>query len=262
MARPSIEVHGLTVKYASSIGLANVTHSFRSGTATAVMGANGSGKTTLLKAIAGLVTPAAGSIEGVDPSDVGYVMQNGVGSWMPITVAEVLEMGRYRNIGLMGRPGRADRAAISRAADRLGVADLMARQFHDLSGGEQQRVRVARAIAGESEVLLLDEPITGLDLVSQQRILDVIGAEARQGKTIVITTHHLDEARHCDEVVLLAKEKVASGPPDDVLRPETLRRAFGGRLLGDHQSHEHQHEMLILDDHGHGEHQHGGHDHS
>ncbi len=256
MPRLAIEVRGLTVAYGSMIAVDNISHTFLGGTTTAIMGANGSGKTTFLNALAGLVTPRAGSIAGVDPTDIGYVMQHGTGPWMPITVGEVLEMGRYRHTGLLRRLDISDRAAISHAAERLGVAGLVQRQFHDLSGGQQQRVRVARVIAGGFSVLLLDEPITGLDLPSQERILEVVAAEAAQGKSIMITTHHLDEARHCDQVVLMAKQMVAAGTPDQVLQPETLRRAFGAKLLGDHDSHDHQHEMLILDDHGHGGHEH------
>ncbi len=260
MVRQSIEVRGLTVAYDAKVAIRNINHVFPGGTSTAVMGPNGSGKTTLLNALAGLVTPITGSIIGVDPPDVGYVMQHGSAGWMPITVGEVLEMGRYRHAGLLRRLSGADRSAIAAAAEHLAIADLMGRQFHDLSGGQQQRVRVARALAGQPQVLLLDEPITGLDLPSQHRILEVMAAETRRGTTVVLTTHHLDEARHCTEVVLMATELVAAGVPDEVLRPAALRRAFGGRILGDHDTHDHDHELLIFDDHGHGDHgSHGAH---
>jgi len=153
----------------------------------------------------------------------------------------------------MRRLGAADRTAIADAAERLDVGSLTNRQFHELSGGQQQRVRVARALAGRPHILLLDEPITGLDLLSQQLILHVIADETARGTIVVVTTHHLDEARHCDTVMLLATGLVASGSPDQVLEPDNLRLAFGDRILGDHNEHDHHHEMLILDDHGHGE---------
>lgn len=251
MPNRRIEVLGLTVAYDAKIAIGNIDHTFSPASSTAVMGANGSGKTTLLNAIAGLTKPLSGTIAGVGPHEIGYVMQHGSGSWMPISVGEVVEMGRYRQSGLLGRLRDPDRAAIRAAAERLAITDLMAHQFHSLSGGQQQRVRVARELAGQPSVLLLDEPITGLDLPSQEVILDVISAETARGTTVIMTTHHLDEARHCDQVVLLATELVAAGPPHEVLVPDTLRRAFGERLLGNHGDHDHPHEMLILDDHGH-----------
>lgn len=241
----------LTVAYDGEVALRCLSHVFHAGSSTAVMGANGSGKTTLLNAIAGLVAPTGGSVDA-DPAQIGYVMQSGVGAWMPITAGEVIEMGRYRRAGLMRRLDGRDRRAISAAAARLDIEGLLSRQFHDLSGGQQQRVRVARALAGEPRVLLLDEPITGLDLSSQQLILDVIAQETKRGSIVVVTTHHLDEARHCDTVILLATSLVEAGSPEQVLRASNLRRAFGDRILGDHEEHDHHHELLILDDHGHG----------
>jgi len=103
-------------------------------------------------------------------------------------------------------------------------------------------------------LLLLDEPITGLDLASQERILEVLEEETTRDVTVVLSTHHLDEARHCDRVLLLAGRLVADGSPDEVLRPDLLRRAFGERVLGDHASHDHAEGLLLLDEHGHGEH--------
>lgn len=246
-----IEVRDLAVAYDGKIAIERIDHTFASASSTAVMGANGSGKTTLLNALAGLVSPLNGTISGVEPGDIGYVMQHGAGTWMPITVGEVIEMGRYRQSGLFGRLRIEDRAAIATAAERLAITDLMARQFHSLSGGQKQRVRVARELAGRPGILLLDEPITGLDLPSQEVILEVVASETARGTTVIMTTHHLDEARHCDQVILMATCLVASGLPDDVLTPEMLRRAFGERLLGRHDDHDHPHEMLMLDDHGH-----------
>jgi ABC-type Mn2+/Zn2+ transport system ATPase subunit len=111
---------------------------------------------------------------------------------------------------------------------------------------------VAQALAREADVLLLDEPITGLDLLSQERILAVIEEERHDGRTVVLTTHHLDEARHCDEVVVLDGRLVAVGPPDDILVPAVLREAYGERVLGDHAHHAHAHDLVLVDDHGHG----------
>ena len=160
-------------------------------------------------------------------------------------------MGRYGRRGLLGRLTGADRRLIAEAAGRLEIDDLLDEPFGELSGGQKQRVLLAQALAQEPTVLLLDEPITGLDLASQQRILDLIEDETSRGNTVVITTHNLDEARHCDTVLLLATQLVATGPPDEVLTPSHLRTAFGDRVLGDHRGHDHAAELLIVDDHGH-----------
>ena len=248
----AIVISGLRVCFGAKVALDQIDLTIGPGTATAVMGANGSGKTTLLDCLADLRPPDEGTISGLDRTKLAYVVQLGPQHWMPITVREVLAIGRYRSLGLLGRARAADRSAALHAAERLGVADLLDEQFGTLSGGQQQRVRIAQALASEPEVLLLDEPITGLDLPSQDRILAVIRAETAAGHSVVLTTHHLDEARHCDGVVLLATRVVAHGPPHEVLTPDRLRDAFGSRLLGDHADHDHDHRLLMLDDHGHG----------
>jgi ABC-type Mn2+/Zn2+ transport system ATPase subunit len=169
---------------------------------------------------------------------------------MPIQVDEVLAMGCYRRRGLLGRITAQDRAEISEVAERLGVTDLRRRGFGELSGGQRQRVLVAQALIGPPDLLLLDEPITGLDLPSQETILRIIDEEVARGATVVFSTHHLDEARRASRVMLLAGCVIADGPPGEVLRPHHLALAFGGRLIdvGD--------GALLVDDHGHG-HEHG-----
>jgi ABC-type Mn2+/Zn2+ transport system ATPase subunit len=165
--------------------------------------------------------------------------------WMPLTVDEVLRMGRYQMRGLVGRLRASDRAIVAEAADLLEVHHLRRRPFGELSGGQRQRVLVAQALAAEPDVLLLDEPITGLDLPSQLRILDVIADHARQGGLVVFSTHHLAEARRADRVMLLAGCLLADGPPAEVLVPQLLAEAFGGRLLRDDGT------SILVDDHGH-----------
>ena len=225
-------------------------HDFIPGTTTAVMGPNGAGKTTLLECLAGLLRPSSGRVAGA-PGRVAYVRQQAPAGWMPLTAREVLAMGRYRARGLTGRLRAADRAVMRAAADRLDVAGLLNRPYGDLSGGQRQRVVIAQALALEPNLLLLDEPISGLDLPSQERILTVLDESAASGLAVVITTHHLDEARHCHEVLLLANRLVAAGPPEKVLTPDLLRETFGPRTLGDHRRHDHDHSLLVLDDHGH-----------
>ena len=253
----AVAVTDLTVKFDHVTALDGVTHRFEPGTATAVMGVNGSGKTTMLECLAGLQKPTAGRISGMS-ENLAFVCQHLPACWMPITAGEVLAMGRYGKRGMLGRLRGEDRAAMRHAGEQLDVNQFFDRSFGDLSGGQQQRVRIAQVLAGEPEVLMLDEPVTGLDIPSQERILDVIDDYSSRGAIVIITTHHLDEARHCDSVMLMANRLVAAGPPDEMLTEERLRQAFGDRLLGDHAGHDHDQSMMVLDDHGHG---HADHDH-
>lgn len=251
--RPAVRVTGLRVEYGPVVALHDVTFELAAGTSAALIGPNGSGKTTLLHSLAGLARPTAGTVDLAGDGTVAYVLQHpGERSWMPISVAEVVRMGRYAGRGLLGRLGRDDRDACREAMERMEVTDLASRQFGELSGGQRQRVLVAQALARRAALLLLDEPVTGLDLASQQRILDVLDEERAAGTTVVISTHHLDEARHCDLVLLLAGRLVAQGSPEEVLTEAHLREAYAGRLLGGHEHHAHAQDLLLLDDHGHG----------
>jgi manganese transport system ATP-binding protein len=236
-----------TVRYGDVVALAGATATFVGGTTTALVGANGSGKSTVLKLLAGLVQPSHGTVHRASGAGVMFVaQQHGQHRWMPLSVREVLRMGTYRRTGLLGRARPRDHAEVARVAAWLEVSDLLARGFGDLSGGQQQRVLVAQALIGSPELLLLDEPITGLDLASQATILRVMAEHATRGGTVVFSTHHLAEARRADRVVLLAGEVLGDGSPDEVLRPELLAAAFGGRLLRLDES------SMLLDDHGHG----------
>ncbi len=243
---------GITVTYGTTPALEDATFTLPAGTSTALIGPNGAGKTTLLHVLAGLLRPASGTLE-LPHSSVAYVLQrHAIHAWMPLTVSEVVRMGRYRDRGLLRPLRQADRDLCRAAADRMDVADLWGRQFGELSGGQRQRVLVAQALAQDAPVLLLDEPVTGLDIPSQQRILEVVDEETARGVTVVLSTHALDEARHCDQVLLVAGRIVASGAPDAVLTEGFLREAYAGRMLGGHEEHDHAHDLVVLDDHGHG----------
>jgi len=250
-----VRLDGASVRYGDVIALDRTTTSFSAGEAVALVGANGSGKSTMLLLLAGLLEPTAGAVrraEGVEASFVAQ--QHGHHDWMPLPVDEVLRMGCYRRRGLLGRVTRADREELRRVAERLEVGDLVRRSFGELSGGQRQRVLVAQALIGSPQLLLLDEPITGLDLPSQETILRIIEAETSRGATVVFSTHHLEEAKRATRVMLLAGCVIADGDADEVLRPRYLAQAFGGRLLrvGD--------ETLLVDDHGHGHGHEGGDD--
>ena len=159
-------------------------------------------------------------------------------------------MGRFARRGLLGRIRGRDDAVIERAMDRTHITDLAGRQLHELSGGQRQRALVAQGLAQEADVLLLDEPATGLDVVSRDVILGIVDEERDAGRSVVMTTHGLDEAARCDQVVLLAGRVVAAGPPAEVLTDEHLAAAFGGSLvrlaggtvlLDDPHHHDHPH---------------------
>ena len=241
------EFAGVSVRYADVVALDTTTTTFRCGTSIALVGANGSGKSTVLRLLAGLLDPTAGSVTRAPGVDAAFIaQQHEHHDWMPLPVDEVIRMGCYRARGLLGRISRGDRAEIGEVAERLEVADLLRRPFSELSGGQRQRVLVAQALVGSPRLLLLDEPITGLDLPSQETILSIVDAEVAAGSTVVFSTHHLEEAKRAGRVMLLAGCVIADGAPDEVLVPEHLATAFGGRLLRIGG------EALLVDDHGHG----------
>ncbi|MGA7758231.1 MAG: metal ABC transporter ATP-binding protein [Ilumatobacteraceae bacterium] len=241
----------VSVRYGDLVALDRTSTTFEGGSSLALVGANGSGKSTVLKLLAGLLTPSTGRVVRADGVEASFIaQQHGHHQWMPLPVDEVLRMGCYRRRGLLGRITRADRAEIRAVAERLEVADLAKRSFGELSGGQRQRVLVAQALVGAPGLLLLDEPITGLDLPSQETILRIIDEEVERGATVVFSTHHLEEAKRADRVMLLAGCLIADGAADEVLVPEHLAVAFGGRLL--HLGG----EAVLVDDHGHG-HDHG-----
>ncbi len=238
---------GVSVRYADVIALDRTTTSFEAGRSVALVGANGSGKSTLLLLLAGLLSPTSGEVVRAEGVEAAFVaQQHEHHDWMPLPVEEALRMGCYRRRGLLGRITRSDRDEIRRVAERLEIVDLMGRSFGELSGGQRQRVLVAQALIGAPGLLLLDEPITGLDLPSQTAILRIIDEEVARGALVVFSTHHLEEAKRADRVMLLAGCLIADGVAADVLRPEYLEMAFGGRLLKVGA------EALLVDDHGHG----------
>ena len=224
-------VEDLTVRFGDRVAVQDVTVRVPPGRSVAVIGPNGSGKSTLLAAIVGLVEPSAGRVL-VDRAATALVLQaTEVDRSLPITVEETVRMARYPSLGMF-RPFRAaDRKAVRDAMVRMAIDDLADRQLHDLSGGQRQRVLVAQGLAQGAELLLLDEPVTGLDIVSKEVILEVVAEECAAGRSVVMTTHSLEEAAACDLVVLLAGRMIAAGAPEDVIVDEHLEAAFGSRVL-------------------------------
>jgi iron complex transport system ATP-binding protein len=246
----AVEADSVTFQYGESIAIDRSSFAIDAGTITALIGPNGSGKSTILSGIAGLLSPSTGSLV-VHPVSgrtrrIAYVLQTTkVNDALPITVREVIAMGRYAGKGAYGWLREPDRTAIDEAMARMEITPLGERHLRELSGGQRQRVFVAQGLAQDHDVLLLDEPLTGLDLTSARAIDDVIHDEHARGCTVIMTTHDLAEARVADRVILLAGRVVASGTPDEVLTLEHLTAAYGPSLL--HL----EGERLFLDDPAH-----------
>jgi ABC-type Mn2+/Zn2+ transport system ATPase subunit len=227
---------------------------------TAVVGPNGSGKSTLLHTIAGLLPAGQGdvSVVGRPPDrmrrDIAYVLQaQHASEHLLVTADEVVGLARAATLGPFRPMRQRDRHAVTLATDRLEVTDLGRRHLAEMSGGQRQRVFVAQGLAQDADVLMLDEPMAGLDVVSVARIERVIEEERTAGRFVLVATHDLDYARRCDFVVLLKGQVVAAGTPQEALRPECLRAAYGARVLDlgghtlavddgvHHEDHEHLH---------------------
>ena len=247
----AVDAKDLEVSYGDQRAIGSSTFAIPAGTVTAVIGPNGSGKSTLLHAIAGLIEPSAGSL-AVSARDSGkrrisYVLQTTkVNETLPVSVLEVVSMGRYSGLGSYRWLGSDDRTAVQIAMERTGITDLASRQLSELSGGERQRAFVAQGLAQDHDLLLLDEPLTGIDLPTAQAIDAVIHDEIGRGCTVVLTTHDLSEAQVADHVVLLAGRVVASGPPEEVITAENLGDAYGTSLL-----HVEEGGRLFVDDAAH-----------
>jgi manganese transport system ATP-binding protein len=259
---PVVAARDIVLAHGDHVAIASSSLSIDPGSIVACIGPNGSGKSTLLDAIAGLMPLREGGITvfGSPPGrgGVAYVFQStDMPAHLPLTVREVVTIGRYGTTGLLRPLGHHGRAAVRRAMERTDVTDLADRQLLELSGGQRQRVLVAQGLAAETDLLVLDEPMTGLDVVSRQRILDVMAEERAAGRTVVFSTHDLSEAAGADQVVLLAGRVVASGPPGQVLTEDHLREAYRGRLVDVAGL------RLIDDPHHHGarSERHDGHDH-
>ncbi|MFD5971058.1 zinc ABC transporter ATP-binding protein AztA [Streptomyces sp. NPDC060311] len=195
---------------------------------TTLIGPNGSGKSTLLGVLAGVITPTSGRLRYAQERPPAFVPQRGaVGDALPLTARQTVEMGRWGERGLWRRPSRHDREVVDSAMARLGVADLAARQLGELSGGQRQRVLIAQGLAQQSDLLLLDEPTTGLDPESRKRITVLLTDLVAGGTTVVQATHDLEAARAADACLLLGDGRlVGQGPPEQVLTPATLSRIW------------------------------------
>ncbi len=236
LSSAAVRATGLVLGYGSTVALSRSTVEIPAAQVTAIIGPNGSGKSTVLNAIAGLLEPTAGSIDVPARANgshrIAYVLQTTkVNEALPISVREVVAMGRYASAGGYRRLGAQDREAVAVAMKRTGIRGLAGKRLQHLSGGQRQRVFVAQGLAQDHDLLLLDEPLTGIDLPTAQAIDAVIHDELTRGCTVVMTTHDLSEARIADYVLLLSGRVVAAGPPEEVLTSENLAAAYGPSLM-------------------------------
>ena len=233
---PALEIRRLTASYTSRPALWDVDATVPAGSLAAIVGPNGSGKSTLLKAAVGLIDLDAGHvlIEGRPAREalerVAYVPQRDEVDWdFPITVREVVEMGRYRSAGWIRRLSAADHRHVDEALEKVRMSSLAGRQIGELSGGQRQRAFLARALAQDAPVMMLDEPFAGVDARTEATLLDLLAEIRDSGRTVIVVHHGIGTVRaRFDWALLLNVRVIASGPVADVLTPDTLRQAYGG----------------------------------
>jgi manganese/iron transport system ATP-binding protein len=260
-----ISATGVTVTYRNGLtALTDASFQIPQGTITALVGVNGAGKSTLFKAIMGFVPVARGTIRllGMPVRDalrqnlVAYVPQSEEVDWsFPVLVEDVVMMGRYGHMGFLRRPSATDRAKVDEALNRVGLSDLRHRQIGELSGGQKKRVFLARALAQEGRIILLDEPFTGVDVKTEEQIITLLRALRDEGHVMLVSTHNLGSVPDfCDRTVLVKGTVLAYGPTDTTFTRDNLERAFGGVLrhftLGGSDLHEDDdtREISILTD--------------
>jgi len=220
--------------------LEGATLSVPRGSMTGIVGPNGGGKSTLLKAVLGLVPVERGEVEVLGrPSDrrvrrlVGYVPQREDVDWnFPVSAFDVVMMGRVPSLGFLRRPVASDQEVVYEALRTVGMDELAEKRIGEFSGGQQQRIFLARALAQGAEVLLLDEPVSGVDAPSQHEIFDLLRGLQEEGKTVIVTTHDLScVAERFDLALLLNRRVTAFGPPEEVFTPELLNETYQSHLM-------------------------------
>ena len=236
-----LSVRDATVTYRDGrVALKNVTFQIPTATITGLVGVNGSGKSTLFKAIMGFVGLARGEISvlgmpthvALKKNIIAYVPQSEEVDWnFPVLVEDVVMMGRYGHMGLLRRPRDADRQAVTSALSRVDMTEFRDRQIGELSGGQKKRVFLARALAQDGRVILLDEPFTGVDVKTEEAITTLLRTLRDEGRVILVSTHNLGSVpEFCDRTVLLNRTVLAYGPTDETFTQENLEKAFGGVL--------------------------------
>jgi len=227
-----MNVSGLTYAYGRKDPvLANVSLAVESGQFTGVVGPTGAGKTTLLRVLLGTIRPTEGYVRRANGLSIGYVPQVETVDWaFPVTVAECVLMARTRGRVLPWR-SRAERAEVGQVLERLNIAELAGRHIRELSGGQQQRMFIARALLGNPQLLLMDEPTSGVDFKTRHEMLHLLEELHQDGLTILLTTHDLNGmAAHLPHLVCLNIEVIAEGSPQTVLTADVLERTYGAKI--------------------------------
>jgi len=229
---PVLTVRDLSVRYNGSLALDDVSFSVQSGDRVAIVGPNGAGKSTLLKALLGLLHPSSGRLE-TDGAIFGYISQRSSVDWtFPVTVHDVVMMGRVGKMGWLRWQRPQDRQAVRRALQQVGMSDYAGRQIGELSGGQQQRVFIARALAQEATIMLMDEPFGGVDAPSQEAIWEILDRLRDDGVTMLISTHDLNLAlQRFDQLALLNRRLIAYGVPREIITPQSLAATYGGQAV-------------------------------
>lgn len=248
--QPILDVASLTVRYNGMNALEDITFHLHEGERIAVVGPNGAGKSTLFKVVAGVLQPSSGEVNifGSRPNKhvcIGYIPQRAQVDWkFPVSVADVVMMGRSAKLGPFNWPHKKDWEFVHHALETVEMSDLATRQIGQLSGGQQQRMFIARALAQEAELMLMDEPLTGLDTPSQEGILNLLDRLKAEKVTVMVATHDLEQAAsHFDRIMLLNHRIVAFGVPQSVMQTNNLMKAYGGRLRSTDDG-----SMLAVDD--------------
>jgi len=235
--RPVLEVAHLNVRYDHVTALEDVSFQLERGERVAVVGPNGAGKSTLFKVIAGVLQPTSGvvNISGHVPGGhicIAYLSQRSNVDWtFPVSVADVVMMGRIGKLGVFRWPKSSDWDYVHQCLHDVGLLPLAERQISELSGGQQQRMFIARALAQEAEIMLMDEPLSGLDVQSQEDIYAILDELRHRAVTVMVATHDLDQAAtHFDRAMLLNHRLLGFGHPGEVFTTERLVTAYGGHL--------------------------------
>mgnify|MGYP001151104936 CR=1 FL=1 len=240
-SEPGLMARDVTVTYRNGhTALWNASFEIPRGTVTALVGVNGAGKSTLFKALMGFVPAASGEIrilgrtvrEALKANLVAYVPQAEEVDWdFPVLVEDVVMMGRYGHMGILRRPRAADHAAVDEALNRVSMQEFRKRQIGELSGGQRKRVFLARALAQEGQVILLDEPFTGVDVTTEEQIVTLLRELREEGRVMLVSTHNLGSVpEFCDRTVLVKGTVLAYGPTETTFTRENLVETFGGVL--------------------------------
>lgn len=234
---PILEVSGLKVRYNGNLALSDISFQIPTGERVAVVGPNGAGKSTLFKVIAGVLQPSAGRVDiyGGGPGGhicIAYLPQRSLVDWQfPVNLADVVMMGRIGQLGPLRWPSKRDWEIVDQALREVGLEKLRDRQISELSGGQQQRMFIARALAQEAELMLMDEPLAGLDVTSQGDIFDILAALSARGVTVLVAMHDLKlAAEHFGRVMLLNRSLLGFGRPGEIFTSNRLVEAYGDHL--------------------------------